>query len=286
MVSSIIYSAIPAKPKIMAVYKQEVVLESAKSNLSNDELSKSVDIISKRLELFGIKLFSIYPIFEKSQIAINFKDEQNIVEIADLLTKKGKFEISETVDRTEILKRIGKSDSIYKYLQIDDISENGSINPIIGNCKLENVEKLSQYINSGPFQVKIPTYSYFAWSKLSTENNEELSLYYLKTGTDNKSSLDSISVSGVNVHEEGSDNYSLYLNFAPETAAKWQSITKKNVQKPLAMIVDHHVYFAPVVQEEMEGGKCAITGNFTENEMKNLAAIVKNGELPSGFRIK
>ena len=70
MIGSVIYSAIPKSSEKQLMFINEVILESEGKLLSEKELSNSVEIISKRLEDYGIKLFSIYPVNKKSQIGI------------------------------------------------------------------------------------------------------------------------------------------------------------------------------------------------------------------------
>ncbi len=70
------------------------------------------------------------------------------------------------------------------------------------------------------------------------------------------------------------------------TGAKtWARITKDNIGKQVAIVLDGYVYSYPVVQNEIKGGRSSITGNFTIAEAKDLANVLKSGKLPAPARI-
>lgn len=70
-----------------------------------------------------------------------------------------------------------------------------------------------------------------------------------------------------------------------EGAKKWKLLTKENIGKSIAIVLDDYVYSFPTVQGEISGGNSSITGNFTINEAKDLANILKAGKLPAPARI-
>jgi SecD/SecF fusion protein len=55
--------------------------------------------------------------------------------------------------------------------------------------------------------------------------------------------------------------------------------------KSVAIVLDDYVYSFPTVQAEISGGRSSITGNFSINEAKDLANILKAGKLPARARI-
>ncbi len=75
------------------------------------------------------------------------------------------------------------------------------------------------------------------------------------------------------------------LNFNPAGAKIFEEITGKNVKKRLAIILDGNVYSAPVIQEKIAGGNAQITGNFTLEESKDLAIVLRAGSLPAPVKI-
>lgn len=70
------------------------------------------------------------------------------------------------------------------------------------------------------------------------------------------------------------------LEFTSEGADLFAKITRENVGKPLAVILDGQVLSAPVIQGEIDGGQAQITGNFTPQEAKTLVNNLNLGALP------
>jgi len=70
-----------------------------------------------------------------------------------------------------------------------------------------------------------------------------------------------------------------------EGAKQWKRLTAENIGKSVAIVLDGFVYSFPTVQAEISGGRSQITGNFTVEEAKDLANILKSGKLPAPARI-
>jgi preprotein translocase subunit SecD len=70
------------------------------------------------------------------------------------------------------------------------------------------------------------------------------------------------------------------IEFTPDGQTNFANITKENINKRLAMVMDGQLYSAPVIRSEIPGGKAIVSGNFTEEEAKKLAA--KINEMLSG----
>ena len=68
-------------------------------------------------------------------------------------------------------------------------------------------------------------------------------------------------------------------------ARRWATLTKKNIQRAIAIVLDGYVYSAPNVINEITGGQSSITGNFTPEQTKDLANVLKTGKMPAPARI-
>ncbi len=75
------------------------------------------------------------------------------------------------------------------------------------------------------------------------------------------------------------------LTFDKKGGRTFAKITEENVKKRLAIVLDNHVYSAPVIQEKITGGEARITGNFTLEEAKDLAIALRAGALPAPVKI-
>ncbi len=77
------------------------------------------------------------------------------------------------------------------------------------------------------------------------------------------------------------NEYYVSITFNATGAKIFEDITAENVKKRLAIILDGNVYSAPVIQERIAGGNAQITGNFTMDDSKDLAIVLRAGALPA-----
>ena len=75
------------------------------------------------------------------------------------------------------------------------------------------------------------------------------------------------------------------MSMNTEGARRWAALTKKNIGHPIAIVLDGYVYSAPNVINEITGGNSSITGNFTPEDTKDLANVLKTGKMPAPARI-
>lgn len=75
------------------------------------------------------------------------------------------------------------------------------------------------------------------------------------------------------------------IEFDKKGAMIFERVTGENVKKRLAIVLDKKVYSAPVIQEKISGGSARITGNFTTEEAKDLAIVLRAGALPAPVNI-
>lgn len=124
----------------------------------------------------------------------------------------------------------------------------------------------------------------FLWSAKPMEGQkaELFELYAIKVTTrDGSALLDGgvITDARQDFSNAGGNEISMTMN--SEGAREWKNITGENVGKCIAIVLDDLVYSAPVVNGEIAGGRSSITGNFTLEEAKDLANILKSGKLPA-----
>ncbi|HEY9542277.1 protein translocase subunit SecDF [Prevotella sp.] len=81
----------------------------------------------------------------------------------------------------------------------------------------------------------------------------------------------------------GSPEVSMSMN--SEGARRWAALTKANIGKAIAIVLDGVVYSAPRVNGEIDGGQSSISGNFTIEDTKDLANTLKSGRMPAPARI-
>ena len=88
----------------------------------------------------------------------------------------------------------------------------------------------------------------------------------------------------VQIDSQFSEPY-VSMDFDKKGARLFERITEANVKKRLAIVLDNRVYSAPVIQEKISGGEARITGNFTTEEARDLAIVLRAGALPAPVKI-
>ena len=79
--------------------------------------------------------------------------------------------------------------------------------------------------------------------------------------------------------------YKVNMTMTPEAGNTWARITKENIGRPVAVVLDDVVYTAPNIQVEITGGRSEITGNFDNEESTDLANVLKSGKMAAKVNI-
>ena len=75
------------------------------------------------------------------------------------------------------------------------------------------------------------------------------------------------------------------FEFNSKGAASFARVTRENIGKPFAIVLDNKVISAPVIRSEIPGGRGQITGNFSQEEVNRLALLLRSGALPAALSI-
>ena len=88
----------------------------------------------------------------------------------------------------------------------------------------------------------------------------------------------------VQIDSQFNDPY-VAVAFDSRGKSQFADLTTRNVKKHLAIVLDDKVQSAPVIQEPITGGEARITGDFTMEEARDLAVVLRSGALPAPVRI-
>ena len=90
---------------------------------------------------------------------------------------------------------------------------------------------------------------------------------------------------------DASDSYDQHgrpcvsMSMNVDGARRWAALTRANVNRAIAIVLDDNVYSAPNVQNEITGGRSEITGHFTTEDTRDLANVLKSGKMPAPAKI-
>ncbi|WP_299704769.1 protein translocase subunit SecDF [uncultured Pontibacter sp.] len=148
--------------------------------------------------------------------------------------------------------------------------------------------KINEIFNRPDVRSIFPPNMKFLWGvkPLVGDNRQEfVEFYAVKKGRDGKAPMTGDAVNDARQDFDQNGRPEINMTMTPAGSKRWAKLTGDNVNRQVAIVLDNYVYSAPVVQGEITGGNSSITGNFTIEEAKDLANILKAGKMPAPTRI-
>ena len=166
---------------------------------------------------------------------------------------------------------------------------NGNSLALVGYASVRDTAAINKIIYSAVAKRVLPSDLRLLWSAKPADNLKAKNIFELHalkvTTTTGRAPLegDVITDAKDEFDQMGSPVVSMKMN--TEGARKWAQMTKANVGKAIAIVLDGVVYSAPRVNGEIDGGSSQISGNFTIEDTKDLANTLKSGRMPAPARI-
>ena len=181
--------------------------------------------------------------------------------------------------------------SLFSYLQPSINFQTGQVypGPRVGFAHYRDTAKVNEYLNLGRAKGLIPNSTFFAWT-VKEESKGFYGLIALKgkalKGKERKAQLTGASVTDARADFNDKSIYAaVSMEMNQEGAKTWAKMTRENIGKCIAIVLDGYVYSYPRVNGEISGGRSEITGDFTVNEAKDLANVLKSGKMPAPAKI-
>ena len=160
-------------------------------------------------------------------------------------------------------------------------------NACIGFAAAADTAQINKYLRMPEIEAVFPAEFRPMWSVQPSSYMQSDNIYELiaikATSRDGKAPLDGGSVTDAHVDYDqrrgGNPGVSMTMN--AEGANVWARLTKENIGRQVAIVLDGTVYSYPTVQTEITGGSSSITGNFTIDEATDLTNVLKSGKLPA-----
>ena len=159
--------------------------------------------------------------------------------------------------------------------------------PVVGTAHYTDTAKVMAMLNSQVAKSLLPRELRFCWTvKAIDEAEAYYQLIALKSQTSGRPSLEGDVITDARADFGQTSAYAnVSMTMNAEGARDWQRITRDNIGKSIAIVLDGYVYSFPTVQNEIAGGSSQITGNFTVEEAKDLANTLNSGKMPAPARI-
>ena len=159
--------------------------------------------------------------------------------------------------------------------------------PVVGTVHYTDTAKVMAMLNSQVAKSLLPRELRLCWTvKAIDEAEAYYQLVALKAQTSGRPSLEGDVITDARADFGQTSAYAnVSMTMNAEGARDWQRITRDNIGKSIAIVLDGYVYSYPTVQNEIAGGNSQITGNFTLEEAKDLANTLNSGKMPAPARI-
>lgn len=288
--------------------KPDVARAQLRSEIKDMVNTSATQTLRKRIDQFGVVSPNIQVLEGKDgQILLELPGVKDHERVRELLQRSANLEFYLTYPSSEVLAAVGEvaqqaiKDSVENAATLVQVltASQGMTRPDEPILAYAPTDKEVKAINEifAKYAYKLPNDLKFGWGvKPETQQvkkgdkTEEVkigyALYALKTqngGPVLDGEVVSDASSDFDAQNFRGQEVSMTMN--SEGAREWSRITGANIGKCIAIVLDGQVYSAPRVNNAIDGGRSSITGNFTVEEAKDLANVLKAGKMKAKVNI-
>ena len=188
------------------------------------------------------------------------------------------------------MEEFAKQHPLFALLQINQYNGQLGRGASVGVANVRDIPKINEYLAMKQVKDVLPRNLSLKWGvKAMDEKEQYFELYAIKvTNRDGSPALGGDVVTDANadfVQQVGRSEQQVSMSMNAEGAKAWARLTKENIGKSIAIVLDDMVYSAPNVNDEITGGRSSITGHFTPEEAKDLANVLKSGKMAASVHI-
>lgn len=189
------------------------------------------------------------------------------------------------VDNEALMAQAKKDHPLASILQFNASGQGA----VVGYAHYKDTADVNRYLAMKEVAEVLPKDLRLKWGVKASEFDKKgqiFELYAIKsTERNGKAPLegDVVTTAKDDYDQYGKPSVSMSMN--SDGSRRWALLTKQNIGKAIAIVLDGYVYSAPNVSSEITGGNSQITGNFTPEEAKDLANVLKSGKMPAPAHI-
>ncbi|GAB4132817.1 MAG: protein translocase subunit SecDF [Bacteroidia bacterium] len=182
-------------------------------------------------------------------------------------------------------KQVKGQNPLFDLIVVDNMNQGKG--PMIFGVFVKDTSAVMAHLNRPEIRGLFPTDSRFAWTakpETPEKGSPFVSLIALRKSRTGGPALAGDVVSDARkVYDQmsGSGTPEISMAMNAEGAKAWARITKANIGKSIAIVLDDKVYSYPTVNGEITGGQSQITGNFSNREADDLVKLLNTGKLPA-----
>lgn len=193
----------------------------------------------------------------------------------------------ESLDKTSSAdeEQLKKENPLLSVLSVNQ----AGVGPVVAYADYRDTAAVNQILNMKEVKEIMPRDLKLMWGVAASDMDKSgriFELYAIKsTERNGRAPLEGDVVTDARDEYDQYHKPSVSMSMNTEGARRWATLTKENIGKSIAIVLDGYVYSAPRVNSEITGGNSSITGSFTPEQTKDLANVLKSGKMPAPARI-
>lgn len=285
------------------VFGTQKLSDQIKFNTPDDEvkkiISKKIDasvgsafeVIRTRIDKLGVTQPNVQRVPGTGRILVEMPGIKDIDRVKKLLQTSARLQFWEVQTAGEVAPYfqqltsvvMTKGDSIGVNKNMNLINtldmQNGARQNGVGNVKLSDTATVNKLLNSAQAIKARPAnlrFTKFMWAAKPESNTpDNLTLYAIRGTANNKAPLDG-AVKDARVNYDQIGRIEIGMQMDSDGTKVWKTLTEKNIGRPIAVTLDDNVYTAPNVNTAIPNGQSVITGNFSQDEAKDLVDVLNS----------
>ena len=211
--------------------------------------------------------------------------EKKTVSAADSLAAALKGDVTAEDKSAANMEEIKKQYPLLSILQLNSSGQG----PVIGYANYKDTADINKYLAMPEIKAELPKDLRLKWGVSPSEfdkKGQTFELYAIKsTERNGKAPLEGDVVTDAKDEFDQYSKPAVSMSMNSDGARRWAQLTKQNIGRAIAIVLDNYVYSAPNVNSEITGGRSQITGHFTPEQAKDLANVLKSGKMPAPAHI-
>ena len=211
--------------------------------------------------------------------------EKKTVSAADSLAAALKGDVTAEDKSAANMEEIKKQYPLLSILQLNSSGQG----PVIGYANYKDTADINKYLAMQEIKADLPKDHRLKWGVSPSEfdkKGQTFELYAIKsTERNGKAPLEGDVVTDAKDEFDQYSKPAVSMTMNSDGARRWAQLTKQNIGRSIAIVLDNYVYSAPNVNSEITGGRSQITGHFTPEQAKDLANVLKSGKMPAPAHI-
>ena len=199
--------------------------------------------------------------------------------------------VSATDSLTAVLKGTANDEAalaqIKKEHPLASILQFGGYGSTVGIANYKDTAEVNRLLAMKEAQTILPKDLSLKWGVKAMDKSGQLfELFAIKvTERNGKAPLEGDVITDAKNDYDQYNNPTVSMSMNTDGSRRWATLTKNNIGRAIAIVLDGYVYSAPNVNSEITGGNSVISGSFTPEETLDLANVLKSGKMPAPARI-